>query len=114
MLLLPETESSLEDLKNRYFAVFPKDVGHFYYGDFLFIWKTISRIGFSLNTTLYFFSCLLYLSSLLKLLIYAIKDPLGLAMERLDFVGLFLLIFFLKLYLKLEIYHSNTLPHKIP
>jgi hypothetical protein len=39
---------------------------------------------------------------------------LGLAMERFDFAGLFLLIFFLKLYLKLEIYHPNTSPYKIP
>ena len=99
------TESSLGDLKNRYFAVLTMDIGHFYYGDFLFMWENRSRIGFSVNTTLYFFSCLVSLSSLLRLLIYAINDPLGLAMERFDFAVLFLLIFFLKLYLKLEIYH---------
>lgn len=64
-----------------------------------------SLIGYSLNTVLYLFNCFLSFNSFLKLLISAIRDPLGLDMERFDFADFFLLIFFLKVYLKLEIYH---------
>ena len=99
--LLGELKSYLDALKNLSFELLPIDVMHC--GDFLFMWENRSRIGFQLNTTLYFFNCFVSFSYFLKLLISEISDPLGLAMERFDFTDLFLLISFLKLYLKFEI-----------
>jgi hypothetical protein len=47
-----------------------------------------SLIGFSLNTALYFFNCLVSFSSFLKLLISAMRGPLGLDMDRFDLADL--------------------------
>ena len=104
-ILFGEVNSYFDALKNLSFALLPIEVGHFYWGDFLFKCENKSLIGFSLKTALYFFICFVSFSYFLKLLISAMREPLGLVMERFDLTDLFLLISFLKFYLKFEIYH---------
>jgi len=61
-----------------------------------------SLMGFSLRTVPYFLTCLQSLSYLRRLLISAMRDPLGLVREMLDLTDLFLFMSFLKYLFKIR------------